>query len=265
MSRRYIDLSYSASGQPFRSPTSLGWLEQAMGENYYDILNTIERGQVANGTILWGCEISSAAGNTTVTAGAVYVGGYIYRHGGSTFPDPTGFDVVIMDYNATTYSPDDPTTFADLSTHNIHAYIDVSFTTGTSGSGVADYTDLVRMCNATMISAGPSLTFAGTTIRFNRNQLLAYSGVSGSPSWTIDLTDAKEGVEVVVYASIASGTNFGASVITVPAATYLLADGGGFIASASRDNFVLKFIGYDTENVLGLGVNAPVVMFRGLN
>lgn len=144
----------STVGQPFdfqadmdfvmygrRDETAL-IIESLLGANY-DNTKTY---------ILKGCDVSSDGTTTTVTPGYIFginkVWGnlvartYAYFHPGSSFPDPTGGNVVVCTATVT-YPAGDPITFTDSSTHNVHMIINVTFSAGASGSGDVDYSALL--------------------------------------------------------------------------------------------------------------------------
>jgi hypothetical protein len=133
--------------------------------------------------ILYGCKLTIAGGNYTVTEGAIYYNGEVYLVDavGST-ANPSGSDVRICKI-ATTYltaANADPVTFTDSSTASVHEIRKVVIQNGTSGTSgyIGAYTSAVRVyspnissTNISTLSPSYGLTFDGNRSLFIDNNL----------------------------------------------------------------------------------------------
>lgn len=237
----------STVGQPFdfqadmdfvmygrRDETAL-IIESLLGANY-DNTKTY---------ILKGCDVSSDGTTTTVTPGYIFginkVWGnlvartYAYFHPGSSFPDPTGSDVVVCT-TTVTYPAGDPITFTDSSTHNVHMIINVTFSAGASGSGDVDYSDLLHLT----LQEEQRGAINGATVDLKKSLNIEYStGTVLATTINIDETSPIIGAEV----SIVTLTNAGDVITTVMSAggTLLVATGLASQTAASSGFFYIKY------------------------
>ena len=131
---QYIFTGLSASGQPFGANANQ-WMQgayngqdaatmKAMIGSTYDPVTVY---------ILYGAEISSSGGFTTITDGYAFVGGSFYEMVANTYPDPSGGDtnVIVMQ---TTYGDGVGTTFADSSVANVLINQKFTFVAGTGAT-----------------------------------------------------------------------------------------------------------------------------------
>jgi hypothetical protein len=219
---KQIDLSFAAEGQPFRAPVSVSWLQLNAIESDRSILRSLLNGTYAGGVryILWGCELSSAGGTTNISQGAIWDGTYIYLHGGSSFADPTGGDVVVGSL-VVTPSGDDPTLFGSGINHNVHLDTTIKFTAAASGSGFGDYADMVPISETGDVQA---YIIDGLHVKFTRNMNIVrdeYDNTgTGVNTITLDPTNAVEGAEVTIDARV-NGTGL----------VFTLLVGGGYTAN----------------------------------
>lgn len=92
--------------------------------------------------ILWGCVNSGSGLVYNISAGAVYFNGEIYDVPAASFTSPGGQEAV----GTISESPsltEDPTTFEDGSTHNVHITRRIVIASGVSGSGTKDFADWI--------------------------------------------------------------------------------------------------------------------------
>jgi len=143
---RILDISpiTDAAQMPIKKGT-LQFLEDA----HKISLNQALLGQVGdsynglNCYVLWGCVNTGSFPNYDISAGAVWYLGEVYEVDATTFTI-TGGNVAVATVVTTQYTTyADPVTFTDASTHNVHNIRKVSIGAAASGSGIADFSDLV--------------------------------------------------------------------------------------------------------------------------
>jgi hypothetical protein len=113
--------------------------------------------------VLYGIEPSAGAGGSTdYSQGAIFYNGNIYISYAQNVPALTIGQVVIGSIATSQYtSYADPVTFASTTptTHNVHDIIKLQLSAGTSGSGIADYSDFIYISGTTFAP-----TYSGTFI-----------------------------------------------------------------------------------------------------
>lgn len=143
---RVLDISNSIHGQPFGADAN-SWMQQAyfeqsaaaviawIGPNY----------DPATVYILYGCELTSGGGITSVAAGWVFSNGVFYEMNAASYADPSGGDVNIV--NAYVVNGDGMgTLFADGFIANAQIDTGMKCAAGPSGSGtIGNYVDLQRL------------------------------------------------------------------------------------------------------------------------
>jgi hypothetical protein len=89
--------------------------------------------------VLNGCKNTGAGSNYIIGGGAVFYNGEIFLVDAASF-SISGINVAVCTLAVTQYTTNaDPVTFSDLSTHNVHNVRKVLISSGTSGSGLSDY------------------------------------------------------------------------------------------------------------------------------
>lgn len=93
--------------------------------------------------VLYGCKNTGSYPNYNISAGAVWCLGEVYEVDAASFA-VTGGNVAVVSVVTTQYTTNaDPVTFTDASSHNVHNIRKAVIGTGTSGSGISDYADVV--------------------------------------------------------------------------------------------------------------------------
>lgn len=206
-----IDSSYQTTtvGQRFSFKADIDWIQYWIMGDVENIIQSIlgVNFNPANSYILSGCNVTSVAGVTTVSAGLIFgvskaYGGlvarnYLYYHEESSFPDPTGGDVIVLNTNIVP-SSFDPTPFSDASTHDVHLGVTLQSSAGVSGSGDIDYLSLKKLVPDWIEPStgfGTNWTNAGSSsnsFKYKKNPLLGKVDLTGvivctgaSPSQTV--------------------------------------------------------------------------------
>jgi len=95
--------------------------------------------------ILWGINNSGSGSTYLLSTGAVFYQGEIFQVDATNFT-ATGSNTAIFSIGITQYTTDaDPVTLTDMSVHNMHNIRKVYVNQGTSGSGIADYSQGARV------------------------------------------------------------------------------------------------------------------------
>lgn len=111
--------------------------------------------------VVYGCVNSGTFPNYSITQGAVFYQGEIFLVDAISFT-ATGSDVAIFNILTTQYTDNaDPVTFTDSTVKNVHDIRKVSITAGSSGSGIANYSQAFFL--NFYIPPQVSLTGAGVT------------------------------------------------------------------------------------------------------
>ena len=238
-----ISTALSSHGQPFGA-NALQWLENAYnGQDAAAMIAAIgSTYDPATVYILYGAELSSTGGNTTVTDGYAFVGGSFYEMVSNTYVDPSGGNTNIIVLQ-TTYGDGLGTTFADSSVANVLINQKFTFQAGTSGTSgyIGDYVGAVPIQIDGVLN--PIIgAVSGTTLHFNRNKYLASISSPTGGAYTINLngTNARAGVEVVLAINVASG-----DVITLTTggglSGYLLLTGTASLTATHTTQMYMRF------------------------
>lgn len=198
---RYLDTSFSASGQPFGTDAN-DWMQDAYNEQTAaSVIAWIgEQYNASYVYLLYGGVLSSSAGTTSVTAGKVFSNGVFYDLLATTYPDPSGGDTNVVN-NQITYGDGAGTSFRDSSVHNVEVLHQMICAAGAPGSGdVGNYVDLIPLSN--YAADGGSLT---GTFAFNRNQYLRLASTTGADVITTSTTYGRIGCEVILFANCTAG------------------------------------------------------------
>lgn len=157
------------------------FIENAWNEGIKDSIKSLIGDNFDNHIvyILYGCVLTSSAGTTTISQGAVFSEGEIFEYPGDSFPDPVGTDVVIANLVQTSWQPvdsvgnqyADPVNFIGSSPANVHIIRTVAFATGASGSGTlrpigtsSDYDNLVAFNRFTSTGMVLQSTWSNTAL-----------------------------------------------------------------------------------------------------
>ena len=174
----------ATNGQQFNFKGDIDFLQYGIRDGDASILESlIASYDSSKNYALVGLNSSSSGGNTTIAAGYVYgvnkaLGGliarrFIYSAIQQTFPDPTGGDVIIGTVTPYSQAYADPTNFYDITTlttttNNVHNEYRIVWSTGPSGSGDFDYTDMVS-ARSTWNSVAASSGWTGSALRYKRD------------------------------------------------------------------------------------------------
>ena len=143
---------------PF-SKRSFTHLNTALDELGEDIVKGILSGNYTTNdlVILYGCVVTAnIPGTSSVTAGAIYYNGRIYKvDANASISSPANTLVWSI---ATTYISGDPATFSDGSSSNFHKIEKFQLTNAGTGTGLADY-NAATVKNIYSISTG-AITFS---------------------------------------------------------------------------------------------------------
>lgn len=230
MSNRILT-TFAADGQPFIAPLSLDHIQdnvqdidarlaiQAIGPDY----------DVNKAYILWGVDQTTPGGIPTFTEGAILWNSEVFNVPSHTIPSITVFEVPIMAISLA-YPAADPILFASGASHSVHQIRKIVFIAGATGTGLADYTDCLRVLRppANINVPHPS-SMNGQTVDFTQNVSKHFTLTSSTTTITIDPTNARPGCEVVLVSDILAGG----------AGTYNLAFTGGTVTMLTPSTIVL--------------------------
>lgn len=151
---------------------TLQFLQDANSEVFAAIVQSLIGDNYNPSTVyvLRGCENTGTDPSYLISEGNVFYNGEVFAVDATSFS--TSGNVAIFQIATTQYTTfADPVTFSDNTTHNVHDIRKVQVLSGTSGSGIADWTQLVRLnfvippqLNATGAGVSgvyPNLVFAG--------------------------------------------------------------------------------------------------------
>lgn len=128
--------------QPFTAP-SLTFLQASTKE----VVSNILQGVMPNGYdptkvyILYGCVNSTSGSTFTISAGAVFYNGEVYRVDAVTFTSPGGQTAVAK--IVTTNPTPDPILLKDGTSVSVHNVINVVIASAVSGTGISDFIGFV--------------------------------------------------------------------------------------------------------------------------
>lgn len=127
--------------QPFNK-ASYDHLQESYQEVIEDIMKALT-GDTSGVVVLYGCEDSDPDANDyDISAGAVLYNGEIFRVDAFVGSDPSDVPVLVMDE---TFREGDPVTFSDNNEYNVHAIRKLKWQMAGTGTGITDFSDLVRM------------------------------------------------------------------------------------------------------------------------
>jgi len=109
--------------------------------------------------ILFGVKNTGTAPNYVISAGAVFYQGEIFLVDATSFSTSGNvaiFQIITTQY--TTYA--DPVTFSDATVHNVHDIRKVQVLAGTSGSGIADFSQ----ANSPLLVVPPQVNISGAGV-----------------------------------------------------------------------------------------------------
>lgn len=152
------------TGQRVKSG-SLEWLQLIPKEIAQQIIKTII-GVDENDTkvkILWGILPSIVSGTYTFRKGAVYYNGEIFTVAAATVT-PTGGQVPVLNIVETsqTDSAHDPVILSDGSNVNVHLNRVMQWSAGASGSGIANYGDIIQEYESIVVNNGNTTITGGS-------------------------------------------------------------------------------------------------------
>ena len=162
-------------------PLKVGSIKFLQDANY-EALSAIVIGMIGAGYnpqtvyILNGCLNTGSVSNYAISAGAAFFNGEIYLIDAASFTTIGGqapiFQISVSQY--TKFA--DPVTFTDNTLHNIHDIRQVSITAGVPQSGIADFSQAIRLSfnipkqvnltGAGVTGAYPDLVIAGPNGKF---------------------------------------------------------------------------------------------------
>lgn len=208
--------------------------------------------------VIWGCGVTIGGSVTTIGAGAVFAQGEVfYINGPLTVTNPTGGNVIVANMQSIFTDTDSGsgTLFSDGFYHQIHSVRICNFSSaGASGTGnlngivsaandLASFMRIYSQDRAIEIRSSSS----GDTITFEKNRIIQYTSTM-TGTINIDVTNAVVGNEIIFYGSILSGVtiNFTAGAVNIN----LIYNVGSITASANRQTFRIKCVGYDAAALL---------------
>ncbi|CAB4130956.1 hypothetical protein UFOVP129_38 [uncultured Caudovirales phage] len=153
------------SKQFFPKEGTLVFLQDAYKEQLSNLAQSLINGlgnAYSSSTVyvLWGCVNSGSGSNFIISAGAVFYNGEIFSVDAVSLT-VSGGNIPVANIVTTQYTVNaDPVTFSDSTTANIHNIRKVSIGSGTAGSGISNYTDLVAL---NFVTPSQVLTLTNTT------------------------------------------------------------------------------------------------------
>lgn len=95
--------------------------------------------------VLYGCVDSGTGDNHIITAGAIFFNGEVYLVDATTFTTTSPNVPVLTIATTQFYTDADPVIFTDTTSHNVHDIRKIVIASGASGSGIANYADIVKL------------------------------------------------------------------------------------------------------------------------
>lgn len=135
------------AAMPYKS-SMIDWLYVNDKYTHWEFVSALLNDVDANNVALVGCDETVVGSTHTINSGFIYRANEIFEVGGDAITLPPG-EVVVCNIIDNYPSPNDPVTFSDGSSHNVHQVRAISFSAGLSGSGDFDYNDLVFLQNPT--------------------------------------------------------------------------------------------------------------------
>jgi hypothetical protein len=132
------------AAMPYKS-TMIDWIKTGEEENNSAIVNALTYNNPPAYLALYGCTSTVVGSTYTIAAGAIVEGGTISITNTTSTVTVAAGQVLIG--TISTIYPEvgyaDPVTFSDGTTHNVHAQTTIVWSSGASGSGDFNYSDLV--------------------------------------------------------------------------------------------------------------------------
>ena len=142
-----INTSNVSSGQamPFKS-SMLDWIQENALFQDTQLVNAISNGNLpisAAGTIISGCDETISGSVHTISAGYIFSSN-VYQTDGGIITLGSG-QVVVCNIVSSYTSGNDPVTFSNGNTYNVHQSIKIELSAGASGSGDFDFSSLAYL------------------------------------------------------------------------------------------------------------------------
>lgn len=143
--KHLLELGSGSTRQPHTN-TSFEHLQEA----YQEAIDALARGLIGDDslfTILYGCAQQQSGSDWWISAGAIWYDGEIYLCDAISSGSPitvSGFNIPIGTIT-TVYHANDPITFTDGTTDNVHQIKKIVWSSGTTGSADVDFEDCVRL------------------------------------------------------------------------------------------------------------------------
>lgn len=194
---------------------------QHLQDGYKEAINSLAKFGIKNYTtgemrILHGCVNSGSYPAYSITAGAIYYNGEVYQVPAASFTS-TGSDVAVANV-VTTYPSYDPVTFSDGSTvQSVHEINQIVFTSGATGSGLKDFTELIPaekdkfflldastigIASASYVQVG-SFTYTTPDDGYTRNYLIKFktevTPSNGNATSSVQAKIVVDGVDVDAF------------------------------------------------------------------
>jgi hypothetical protein len=132
------------AAMPYKS-TMIDWIKTGEEENNSAIVNALTYNNPPAYLALYGCTSTVVGSTYTIAAGAIVEGGTISITNTTSTVTVAAGQVLIG--TISTIYPEvgyaDPVTFSDGTTHDVHAQTTIVWSSGASGSGDFNYSDLV--------------------------------------------------------------------------------------------------------------------------
>lgn len=192
--------------------------------------------------ILSGLDMTTSGGTDTYTTGYVFYAGELFLVPGTSFA--TG--AAVLNLVETSYTINaDPTDFSDGTPRDVHIQRTANIVAGASGTGTltnstaSDYGNLIRINDAFTAKV---IDIDGETIYFTNNQTRIYlSPTTGSAGFTLDFTNAREGVEVTLIVGISSSPTI--TISDGGATSYDANAGYGSLSGCTTIVYTIKYLG----------------------
>ncbi|MEI8111167.1 MAG: hypothetical protein WCH59_09280 [Chitinophagia bacterium] len=240
--RKLITTDITDNGQlPIKRGT-LDHLQLAYQEALAAIANNLlgAKADAATPYILFGCVNTGTGLNYIISAGAIYYQGEVFLVDAFTFTASAG-QVAVASLSTTyftTYA--DPVDFTDGSQRNVHSVRKIAFASGTSGSGLFDFTSLRNTSinlNTQIVSTLP----ASYTVTFEQDKALFFSAATVDTTITFDFTNAVPGACIRMKWAYGSGRTL---TVNQPSGSTIIKDSGNLSAVASATNILyLVYLG----------------------
>ena len=204
---------------------------------YQEAINALARNAVGRATddtrayILFGCVNSGTTGAMNVSAGAIFFAGEVFLVDAFTLNVTLA---AIASISTTYYSIEaDPVTFTDGVARNVHEVRKITFSNGTSGTGLFDFGNMLPTPDV-LFNDQQGVLPASYTVKFDRDRAVFFTASGTNLTVNFDFTNAVPGTVVRLKFSLGAG----ALTMNQPAGCTLVKD-SGTIASATNANNLL--------------------------